>query len=758
MLAAGLIVLAGMAAFGNSFSGSFVFDDHTSIIDNPSIRRLWPIWPVLSPPANGETVGGRPLLNLSFAVNYALDGLKTRGFHAVNLAIHILNGLFLLGIVRRTLRLPTVSSRLGGASLGPAFVAALLWTVHPLQTESVTYIAQRAESLAGWFFLLVMYCVVRGLESDRPARWYMAAVIGCWLGVAVKETVAVAPLVVLLYDRTFWSGSFCDSLRKRWGLYAGLVVGWILVAGLVFSSPTPVRYEGLTVPDPWSYARSQPGVILYYLRLSLWPDPLCLDYDWPIAQTWMSIVPGMLAIGLLLGATVIGLMGRRGWGFLGAWFFLILSPTSIVVPLQQLAFEHRMYLPLAAVVTMVVIGVYVAGQNLADRIGRGYRVATVVVLVTTAAVMLGVLTFRRNKVYRDEVLIWQDTLAKAPHNARAYYNLGVLNSKAGRWMKAVEYYQQTIRIQPDYAAAHGNLGIALANGDQLRDARDHYERALKINPDSVTIHNNLGTLLGQLGRNQEAKEHFQRAIELKPDYAEAYYNLATACAVSGDLNDAIMHYQQALRIQPEYLLAHNNLAILLAKVGRIDEAIGHHRESLQIKPDFAKAHNDWAMALILAGRIEEAIDHYQQAISIDPGSFSAEFALSQILTQVGRYREAIEHGRRAVGLMPHHLEANRSVAWVIATHAPIGNDDAPYAVQRAEHICALTGRRDLACLDTLAAAYASAGRFDEAVITAKEAWQSAQAAGLITQAQEIHVRLQLYRDRKPYRESAGATR
>jgi hypothetical protein len=201
-VAAGFIVLAALAVYANGLSGSFIHDDIPSIVDNPTIRQLWPIGQVLSPPRNGETVSGRPLLNLSFAVDYAIAGTNTWIYHATNLVIHVLNGLLLLGILGRTFSLPVLRPQLGKAAGGLALVIALLWVLHPLQTESVTYIVQRAESLAAFFYLLVFYCVIRGIESARYALWYILAVAACFLGVATKETVATAPLLVLLYDRT----------------------------------------------------------------------------------------------------------------------------------------------------------------------------------------------------------------------------------------------------------------------------------------------------------------------------------------------------------------------------------------------------------------------------------------------------------------------------------------------------------------------------------------------------------------------------
>jgi hypothetical protein len=411
VVAAGVIVLSAVAAYHNSFAGPFIFDDGAAIAENRTIRRLWPIGRVLSPPRHGETVSGRPLLNLSLAMNYAIDDLNVRGYHVANLLLHIAAALLLFGILRRTFLLgnetgsgvfcakPGTDRRLVAGLAGKrhptpfplrfakaatplALAGALLWTVHPLQTESVTYIIQRAESLVGIFYLLTLYCVIRGAAGTAPDEgrgtnpvnhrsqvgncplwpslfWYAAALLACLLGMACKEVMVTAPLLVLLYDRTFLAGSFAAAWRRRWGLYLGLAATWALLAYLVLSTGLIGRQSEMGAPDAWGYARSQPGVILHYLRLSIWPRPLCISYAWPAAETLGEIVPGAIVVGALLAATIWGLASRRAWGFLGAWFFLILAPTSSIFPLNQLAFEHRMYLSLAAVVVLAAAGGYV---------------------------------------------------------------------------------------------------------------------------------------------------------------------------------------------------------------------------------------------------------------------------------------------------------------------------------------------------------------------------------------------------------------
>jgi len=533
-----LIVLAGVLAYHNSLGGPFIFDDPGSIAENPTIRSLWPIWPVLSPPGGGVAVQSRPIINLSLAVNYAIGGLDVRGYHVLNLAVHLLAALALFGVIRRTLRLAVIPGHIAAASLPLAFVAALIWTVHPLATEAVTYIIQRCESMMGLFYLLTLYCVIRGAAASHSARWYVAAVAACALGVGCKEVAATAPLIVLVYDRVFLARSFKQVFARRWPLYVGLAATWVLLAALVL----PVMsmggsrggFGGLIY---WkvlrSYALTQSIMIMRYLGLCFWPDPLILDYGiLPTGAVALS-VPQTIAMVVLLGGTVTAFRNRAWLGFLGVWFFGILAPSSSFVPLLiQPAAEKRMYLPLAAVIVVVVLGTYALGRRLWDSLGVSGNLRGVIgrlgglALAGGVALTLGVVTVRRNDDYRSELVIWDDTIAKQPNNYRAWLNRGT---------------------------AYGNMG------SHDKEAISDLDKAIELNPYYAMSYHSRGFMYLKKRRYDKSIADFTKAIELKRDYAQAYHDRAMTHFLKDDYKKARedLEAAQALgyKAKPEFLTA-----------------------------------------------------------------------------------------------------------------------------------------------------------------------------------------------------------
>jgi hypothetical protein len=464
-----IIILAGLLAYANSFTKAFVLDDYYWIVENREIS---------DPSAYWWGMGTRYLIALSLLANYQVGGENVLSYHAFNVAVHIGAALVLFGIVHRTLLLDRWGGRYQQSAPWLALVVALLWLVHPLQTQSVTYIVQRCESLMGLFYLLTLYCVLRGARSPSrlPWGWYAGALVCSTLGMGCKEVMATATVVILLYDWVFLAASFGDLLRRRGWLYAamsvlpGLLVYRELFAGGSGDASAGFGVQGIT---PLQYALTQPGVILHYLRQALWPTSLCLDYrDWPVARTLsQALVPTLVLVAVGLG-TAWALVRRSWLGFVGAWFFLILAPTSSIVPLTDVAEEHRMYLPLAAVVVLVVAAGNGAVNWLCRRLDPAAWVRRAVAggLAGICVGFLCALTFVRNEDYRSETAIWADTVAKRPGNARARGALGLAYSREGRSDEAIAELNEARRLNPDDLQDLLNLAVAYAADGRLGEA------------------------------------------------------------------------------------------------------------------------------------------------------------------------------------------------------------------------------------------------------------------------------------------------
>ncbi|HVW22814.1 MAG TPA: tetratricopeptide repeat protein [Opitutaceae bacterium] len=644
-LQAGLIALFGAAAYAGGFHGTFTYDDNPAIVHNPTIHHLWPIGRVLKPLAGGMTVSGRPILNLSLAVNYAISGLDPWSYHALNLLIHLAAALCLYGLVRRTAGPPLL-----------AFSVALVWAVHPLQTEGVMYVVQRAESLMALFYLLTLYGFVRGVQGARPAGWFALSWAACLLGMGTKEVMVSAPVIVLLYDRTFVAGSFAAAWRRRRRYYLALAATWIPLLLLVArTGGNRGGTSGFDVGVRWpAYWFTQFQAVWTYLRLSVWPNPLVFEYGPFWATSAGQVLPYALAVAPLIAATAWALRKRPAWGFLGFFFFAILAPTSLVPGTRQMIVEHRMYLPLAAVL--------VALAAIAGRLVRP-PAARAVLLGLVAAGCLA-LTARRVRFYRSDEVLWSDTVAKRPHNPYALYDLGYDLSKQGRTAEAEHYYDQVLALNPRYADVRVDLGNVLIKQGKLAEALAQYREALRLNPDFPEAHNNYGNALIAAGKYAEALAEFREALRLQPEYPEAEYDRGIALADLGRMDEAEAAYRQALRLDPDYAEAHVNLGNALGMAGRLDQAAAEYRAALRLRPGLAEAHHNLGAILFRQGRGAEALAEIERAVKLRPDSAEAHNELGGLYAQAGRYPEARAQFAEALRLEPGLAAARRNLAQV----------------------------------------------------------------------------------------------
>jgi tetratricopeptide (TPR) repeat protein len=524
-------VLLGIAAYANGLSAPFVFDDRPAIAENAHIRQVWPLSTSMSAPAQSP-LSGRPIVSLSFALNHALAGsVSPAAFRLGNLAIHIAAALLLFAIARRTLSEPA------------SFCVAAIWLVHPLQSEAVDYVTQRTESLMGLLYLATLYAAIRG--------WTAVAIAACGLGMAAKESMVTAPVMVLAYDAIFQAGSWRTALRRRPVLYAGLAATWIVLAALNVSGPRSYTAGFATPVSVWSYALNQPAMIGTYIERAFWPAPLILDYGPARDVTLRSALPWAIVIALLIALTFAAARRAPALAFLGTWFFATLAPASSVIPIAtEAGAERRMYLPLAAIVVLAVV--------VARALGARLRASTRTVGAAGFAVVaaLALVTIQRNDEYRHPVELWRRVVEHRP-SGRARHAFGFALQQAGRRDEAIQQYRLAA---PEYSLAHYNLALQLIAMERLDDAAAELGHRLRREPADVDARGTLADLLLRQRRFGDAEREYDALIRLAPDNAAAHNNLGMALVKQNRVDAAIQELRIAVALAPRDPGPRENLA------------------------------------------------------------------------------------------------------------------------------------------------------------------------------------------------------
>ncbi|MSO57363.1 MAG: tetratricopeptide repeat protein [Acidobacteria bacterium] len=619
---AALIVVAGCLVYANSLAGPFVFDDRLSVVENGAIRSLGGVFSHQA----ASALAGRPVVGLTFALNFGLDGLNVTGYHIVNIAIHLACALLLFDIARRTLMSPRLRERYGRGAPDLAFAIALLWTVHPLNTEGVSYLTQRTESLMALFYLLTLYASIRSQPSRHSAPWQTLAVLACGLGMGSKESMVTAPLIVVFYDRIFAFDSLRDAIKARWRLYGGLALTWIVLAYLILPGPRSGSAGFSTEVRPWTYLLNQAVMVARYLRLALWPSDLVLLYGSPVPLTLGEVLPQGLGIVALLLLTLAALRWMPAAGFLAAAVFIILAPASSIIPIAtEVGAERRMYLPLMAILALLAAGLY-GLDSIRHRVSRKAALAA----LAAVSVALGVTTIARNREYESGLSLAQATLRRWPTDV-AHASVGVELVLLQRDDEAIPELQLGARTDP---RARHNLGVALFNTKRFEEA----VRELKILvseypmreevPDARRI---IGHASIELRKWSDAVGELRLALSMRPEDREARRLLVIALgsqgiefAGTGNFQDAIAAFSRAVELDPNDAGARHNLATALLDGGDIPRALVEARQAVGLDPTDAGSYDLIGRALSLQGKFDEAIAQFDQALRLSPDDASIQ--------------------------------------------------------------------------------------------------------------------------------------
>ncbi len=685
-----VLIAAGFLIYANTYQSPFVFDDESMILHNHAIRMEKLTWSGIITAISGKG-SNRPVSTLSFALNYYVDRYNPRGYHLVNLTIHVIAGVLLYFFLMLTLRICNRQNS-GKPPLDHfdiitiSGLAALLWLVNPVQTQSVTYIVQRTNSMAGMFFMLALVLYVKGRLAHRNAGavsevengqgrpiyflqryhlWYLGCAIAGMLALASKENSATLPFVIFLYEWYFF-----QDLSKKWLTRQLIAVAVILLLfGLIaflhlgfdpwekFQSLRDFSEDRFTVGER---LLTQTRVVMYYLSLIFYPNPsrLNLDYDFPLSASLLDPVTTLPALIGLMGLTALGIYlarKQRLISFCIFWFLGNLVIESSVIPLA-IIFEHRLYLPsmLVWLIPLILARDYFKSKWLT------------LALAGVPVVLFAFWTVERNSVWRDAVSLWADCAKKSPNKARTYSNLGTAQFRQNLIAEARRNVGKALALNPELADAHYNMGRLLEEEDKTSAAIERYRKAIELSPALVPALNNLGVALLKQDEVDESIELFNRALQIEPWFAQTHSNLGLAKFKQGKIDAAIAHYRNALDLDPDLAEVHFNLGVALAQRGETDRSIHQIRRALEIDPDYAEAHNNLGGHLLSQGKTDQAIEHLTRAISIDPDLAEAHNNLGIIFIRQGNLIGAISHFQDAVRIDPNFGLARNNLARALA--------------------------------------------------------------------------------------------
>jgi len=612
-----LIVLAGILVYFNSLSAPFIFDDDVSIVRNAAIRAPDQVWSQ----DRDTPLAGRPVVGMTFALNFMASELDARAYRVTNIAIHVSCALLLFALIGRTLMLPRLREHFGHAVPDLAFAAALLWVVHPLATDAVTYITQRTESLMALFYLLTLYASLRAYLSKHAVVWQVIAFTACACGMASKESMATAPLMVVLFDRVFLFDSLREGFKARWRLYLALALTWWILAYLMAPGPRANSVGFSSGTDVWGYLLNQSAMIARYLRLVFWPSDLVINYGPPVQYSLRNVLPYAALVSVLLFAAIGALRWIPPAGFLGAWFFITLAPSSSFVAIStEVGAERRMYLPLMAVLIGLVAGIYSLGTK-PQRVSRNLATALLIV----AVVSLGTMTILRNREYQSWLTLARKTLERwptdvahggvgselarlrrdaeaLPHlriaarsDARARYNLGITLYNLKRYDEAIRELDVLVGRYPSREEAPWSrrlMGYSHARMSHWPEAITQLRLALSMTPQDgearrvlVDAYNSYGIEFAQAQKYDEAITQFRRGLALDENNASLRYNLATALFDKGDIKESFGEARRAVSLDPANPDGYNLLGRLLAMQGQFKEALMNLEAAVKLKPD-----------------------------------------------------------------------------------------------------------------------------------------------------------------------------
>ncbi len=620
-----LISILGVLIYLNTLDAPFFFDDFTSLVEIPIIKSL----SYFTHPDSAKMYGAyggfisRYVGYLTFALNYHYHGYNVAGYHLVNIAIHLMAALLVYRLVILTFKSASFSEHTDMTCSRTGFIAlfaALLFVVHPLQTQAVTYIVQRLASLSAMFYLLSITSYMQARLGSRgqhtrlvTGAWFAASICSFFLAIKTKQTAYTLPLAIVMYELLFFNSVLKKNLRKIMltalgflGTAGAGIIWWSLLPGRSIAEvlnrlDKASRLQ--TDMSRWDYLATQFRVMVTYLRLVLFPVGQNVDYDYPVSHSFFSIEVLLSALLLcsLIGCAAYCLYRARhaemshddsqaqltviAFGIF--WFFITHSIESGIIPIVDVIFEHRMYLPSAGLFMAIAAAVSLAG-------GRGTRLpgwprGPVLAALAGVIILLSGTTVMRNQLWRNEAGLWEDTVRKSPKKGRTYLNLGSARERGGDIAGAEAAYLIASDLEPGQAFSSLNLGRIYIQTGRLDDALKQFRIALTVDPNMAEVYNNIGKIYELKQQYEMALTEYRHAIGIKPYMEAAHSNIGYIFALQKRYDEALKEYDRAIACDPDYDTAYFNRGMTLLATGKRSEALDDFRRALQINPANSEA-------------------------------------------------------------------------------------------------------------------------------------------------------------------------
>ncbi|MFC1573614.1 tetratricopeptide repeat protein [Candidatus Latescibacterota bacterium] len=660
-----ILLIVGIALYANTFHNQFVFDDTPSIVDNTYIKDFASL-------VSAFNIYPTRIFGLfTFALNYHFHQLDVTGYHVVNLAIHILASCVVYWLITLTLSTPAMrSDNISAQKKIIAALGALIFLTHPIQTQAVSYIVQRLASLATLLYLtsLSLYIKARLMKNRLRKRAFLFAGAGlCTLtGMVTKETLFTLPFAVLVSEFFLFRESHHvtpQATLRKWIRYVPVLFFAVLIPCLIMFGKIPVfnprisqRFGGDPLITPFLYMITQWKVIITYIRLIFIPAGQNLDHDIPLSNT--IIEPETLVSFFLLAALAfLAFRLFRKYRIISfgiVWFFLTISVESSIIPIPNVMFEHRLYLPMFGFCLAAPASFYyLLGKT---------RMKTVVIMIVSLACVYSVLTYGRNRIWKNEFTLWSDVVKKSPDKARPHYNLGKALIEKKQYDRAREEFSRALRIHPGHIKALVSIGNSYFDEENYSKAMDYFSKAIIQVPDCAEAYYNRGNTHLRLKHYNEAILDYNRAMRSMYWHPDFFSNLGSALFHTGKIDEAITNYRGALGHDKDNVLAHYNLGYALYTKGNIDEAAEEFRKVLRLDQSHMQALMNLGSALVSQQKLDEAADYFRKAIAIQPNLEDAHVKLGLLLEHMGQPDSAVEHLLEAVRINPKNILVHQKLA------------------------------------------------------------------------------------------------